>query len=159
MKHKKTNAMRMLERQDITYQMNRYEVTDTHMDGEHVAEMIGVEPSRVFKTLVLENANHAHFVFVIPVNQTLDMKKAAQAVREKKLHLLPLEQLKQVTGYIRGGCSPIGMKSKLPTIIDATATGYEMIYVSGGERGLQIQIEVSDLIQATQAEVSDVSQR
>ncbi len=158
MKHKKTNAMRILERQGISYQMNRYEVTDAHIDGEHVATTIGVEPSQVFKTLVLESVQHAHFVFVIPVNQTLNMKRAAQAVGEKKLHLLPLEQLKPVTGYIRGGCSPIGMKNTFPTVIDAEATKLEMIYISGGERGLQIRLNVSDIVKATHAQVADIIQ-
>lgn len=150
--------MRMLERQGIAYQMNRYEVTDAHIDGEHVATTIGVEPSYVFKTLVLENVQHTYYVFVISVNQTLDMKKAAQAVGEKKLHLLPLNQLKPVTGYIRGGCSPIGMKQMFSTVVDAEATKLEMIYISGGERGLQIQLNVSDLVKVTHAQVVDVIQ-
>ena len=109
-----------------------------------------------YKTLVLENANHDHFVFVIPVNATLDMKKAAHEVGEKKLNLMPLDQLKQVTGFIRGGCSPIGMKHLFPTVIDQSALKREQIYISGGQRGMQIIIAVKDLVAMTNAKVTSV---
>ena len=108
-KTKKTNAMRMLDRAKINYEMNTYEVSDKHQHGEQIAKLVGANVEEVYKTLVLENANHDHYVFVIPVNASLDMKEAAHVVNEKKLHLMPLEQLKQVTGYVRGGCSPIGL--------------------------------------------------
>ncbi|TGS89799.1 Cys-tRNA(Pro) deacylase, partial [bacterium M00.F.Ca.ET.177.01.1.1] len=106
MKQKKTNAMRMLDRQKIKYNVNTYEISDEHMDGTEVAHKVGIEDKYVYKTLVLENSHHQHFVFIIPVSDTLDMKAAANAVNEKKLHLMPLDELKNVTGYIRGGCSP-----------------------------------------------------
>jgi Cys-tRNA(Pro)/Cys-tRNA(Cys) deacylase len=109
-KSKKTNAMRMLDRNHIDYKVNNYPVTEAHMDGTRVAQLVGVSVDEVFKTLVLENAQHEHFVFIIPVNATLNMKLAAKSVKEKKLHLMPLDDLKRVTGYVRGGCSPIGMK-------------------------------------------------
>jgi Cys-tRNA(Pro)/Cys-tRNA(Cys) deacylase len=156
MKQKKTNAMRILDRQKTNYNVNTYEVTDQHMDGTEVANKVGIEDKFVYKTLVLENSNHDHFVFVIPVNATLDMKAAAYAVNEKKLHLMPLDDLKKVTGYIRGGCSPIGMKRQFLTVIDQQATFLNSIYVSGGERGVQIEMAVDDLIDTTHAKVTEV---
>ncbi|MGO3050650.1 Cys-tRNA(Pro) deacylase [Staphylococcus casei] len=156
MKQKKTNAMRILDRQHIQYGVNRYKVSDEHMSGEAVAASVGVDIELIYKTLVLENTNHDHFVFIIPVNDSLDMKSAAQVINEKKLHLMPLDDLKKVTGYVRGGCSPIGMKRLFPTIIDQQAVNLNEIYVSGGERGMQINIAVKDLIEATQAKVAPV---
>ena len=145
-KTKKTNAMRILDRAKINYQMNTYEVTDKHQHGEEIAQ------------LVVENSNHEHYVFVIPVNETLDMKKAAHVVNEKKLNLMPLDQLKQVTGYVRGGCSPIGMKHSFKTTIDASAKNLEKVYISGGQRGMQIIIHVNDLIDMTKAQVESITQ-
>lgn len=112
----------------------------------------------MFKTLVLENANHDHYVFVNPVNATLDMKQAAHVVNEKKLNLMPLDQLKQVTGYIRGGCSPIGMKHQFQTAIDTSVLHLDKVYVSGGQRGMQIIIKVEDLIRMTQAQIEAITQ-
>ncbi|RIN29571.1 Cys-tRNA(Pro) deacylase [Staphylococcus succinus] len=156
MKQKKTNAMRILDRQNIQYGVNRYKVSEEQMSGEDVAASVGVDIDLIYKTLVLENTNHDHFVFIIPVNDSLDMKSAAQVINEKKLHLMPLDDLKKVTGYVRGGCSPIGMKRLFPTIIDQQAVNLNEIYVSGGERGMQINIAVKDLIEATQAKVAPV---
>ncbi|SCU11851.1 ebsC protein [Staphylococcus xylosus] len=158
MKQKKTNAMRILDRQAIDYSVNTYEISTQHLDGEHVAEKVGVDPNHVYKTLVLENAAHEHFVFIIPVNKTLDMKAAAHSVAEKKLNLMPLDHLKKVTGYIRGGCSPIGMKRQFPTVIEQKAESLDSIYISGGDRGVQININVKDLIAVTQAQVMHVIQ-
>ena len=157
-KTKKTNAMRILDRAKINYQMNTYEVTDKHQHGEEIAQLVGAKIEEVFKTLVLENSNHEHYVFVIPVNETLDMKKAAHVVNEKKLNLMPLDQLKQVTGYVRGGCSPIGMKHSFKTTIDASAKNLEKVYISGGQRGMQIIIHVNDLIDMTRAQVESITQ-
>ena len=126
-KTKKTNAMRMLDRAKIDYETNTYEVTEKHQHGEQIAKMVGANVEEVYKTLVLENANHEHFVFVIPVNASLDMKQAAHVVNEKKLNLMPLDQLKQVTGYVRGGCSPIGMKHLFKTTIDRFAQNLDKI--------------------------------
>lgn len=150
--------MRILDSQAIAYSVNTYDISTHHMDGEHVAQKVGVDPDHVYKTLVLENAAHEHFVFIIPVNKTLDMKTAAQSVTEKKLNLMPLEQLKKVTGYIRGGCSPIGMKRQFPTVIDQNAQALDSIYISGGDRGVQINIRVKDLIAVTQAQVMHIIQ-
>ncbi|MBU5271673.1 Cys-tRNA(Pro) deacylase [Staphylococcus caprae] len=156
-KTKKTNAMRMLDRAKIDYETNTYEVTEKHQHGEQIAKMVGANVEEVYKTLVLENANHEHFVFVIPVNASLDMKQAAHVVNEKKLNLMPLDQLKQVTGYVRGGCSPIGMKHLFKTTIDRCAQNLDKIYVSGGQRGMQIIIKVEDLIKMTEAQVSHIT--
>ncbi|MCD8821647.1 Cys-tRNA(Pro) deacylase [Staphylococcus gallinarum] len=148
--------MRMLDRNHIDYKVNNYPVTEAHMDGTRVAQLVGVSVDEVFKTLVLENAQHEHFVFIIPVNATLNMKLAAKSVKEKKLHLMPLDDLKRVTGYVRGGCSPIGMKKLFPTIIDSQSERLDAVYVSGGERGTQIQIKVTDLITQTKAQVTSI---
>ncbi|MGX0910620.1 Cys-tRNA(Pro) deacylase [Staphylococcus caprae] len=156
-KTKKTNAMRMLDRAKIDYETNTYEVTEKHQHGEQIAKMVGANVEEVYKTLVLENANHEHFVFVIPVNASLDMKQAAHVVNEKKLNLTPLDQLKQVTGYVRGGCSPIGMKHLFKTTIDRSAQNLDKIYVSGGQRGMQIIIKVEDLIKMTEAQVAHIT--
>ncbi|MEJ7173539.1 Cys-tRNA(Pro) deacylase [Staphylococcus caprae] len=156
-KTKKTNAMRMLDRAKIDYETNTYEVTEKHQHGEQIAAMVGANVEEVYKTLVLENANHEHFVFVIPVNASLDMKQAAHVVNEKKLNLMPLDQLKQVTGYVRGGCSPIGMKHLFKTTIDRSAQNLDKIYVSGGQRGMQIIIKVEDLIKMTEAQVAHIT--
>ena len=149
--------MRMLDRAKIDYETNTYEVTEKHQHGEQIAKMVGANVEEVYKTLVLENANHEHFVFVIPVNASLDMKQAAHVVNEKKLNLMPLDQLKQVTGYVRGGCSPIGMKHLFKTTIDRSAQNLDKIYVSGGQRGMQIIIKVEDLIKMTEAQVAHIT--
>ncbi|MCD8877997.1 Cys-tRNA(Pro) deacylase [Staphylococcus kloosii] len=159
MKHKKTNAMRILEKANIDYEINKYEVTNKHMDGATVAQIVGVDVKFVYKTLVLENAQHECFVFVIPVEETLNMKQAAHIAQQKKLALLPLERLKQVTGYVRGGCSPIGMKKHFPTYIDESALQLQNVYVSGGERGMQIKIKVNDLDNITMAQYVDVIEK
>ena len=153
----RTNAMRMLDRQKIKYNVNTYEISDEHMDGTEVAHKVGIEDKYVYKTLVLENSHHQHFVFIIPVSDTLDMKAAANAVNEKKLHLMPLDELKNVTGYIRGGCSPIGMKKQFQTVVDQQATCIDSLYISGGERGVQIEMTVDDLIKITKAKVLNVT--
>ncbi|WP_210136706.1 Cys-tRNA(Pro) deacylase [Staphylococcus sp. GDH8C109P] len=157
MKQKKTNAMRMLDRQKIKYNVNTYEISDEHMDGTEVAHKVGIEDKYVYKTLVLENSHHNHFVFIIPVSDTLNMKAAANAVNEKKLQLMPLDELKNVTGYVRGGCSPIGMKKQFQTIVDQQATCIDALYISGGERGVQIEMTVDDLIKITKAKVLNVT--
>ncbi|MCJ1656947.1 Cys-tRNA(Pro) deacylase [Staphylococcus sp. NRL 16/872] len=159
MKHKKTNAMRMLDRAKVDYEVRTFEVSDGHMDGKTIAHIVGANVEDVYKTLVLENANHDHFVFVIPVNETLDLKEAAHVVNEKKLTLMPMENLKQVTGYIRGGCSPIGMKHLFKTTIDQSALERDKIHVSGGQRGIQIVVNIKDLIDITNAQTADILQK
>lgn len=155
-KNKKTNAMRMLDRAKIKYDVHSFEVPEEHLSGVEVAELIQANVKTVFKTLVLENTKHEHFVFVIPVSETLDMKKAAALVGEKKLQLMPLDNLKNVTGYIRGGCSPVGMKTLFPTFVDKSCENYSHISVSGGLRTMQITIAVEDLIAITKGKIGEV---
>ncbi|HAR7073424.1 TPA: Cys-tRNA(Pro) deacylase [Staphylococcus aureus] len=155
-KNKKTNAMRMLDRAKIKYDVHSFEVPEEHLSGAEVAELIQANVKTVFKTLVLENTKHEHFVFVIPVSETLDMKKAAALVGEKKLQLMPLDNLKNVTGYIRGGCSPVGMKTLFPTVVDKSCENYSRISVSGGLRTMQITIAVEDLITITKGKIGAV---
>lgn len=155
-KNKKTNAMRMLDRAKIKYEVHSFEVPEEHLSGAEVAELIQANVKTVFKTLVLENTKHEHFVFVIPVSETLDMKKAAALVGEKKLQLMPLDNLKNVTGYIRGGCSPVGMKTLFPTVVDKSGENYSHISVSGGLRTMQITIAVEDLITITKGKIGAV---
>ncbi|UXU16085.1 Cys-tRNA(Pro) deacylase [Staphylococcus aureus] len=155
-KNKKTNAMRMLDRAKIKYEVHSFEVPEEHLSGQGVAELIQANVKTVFKTLVLENTKHEHFVFVIPVSETLDMKKAAALVGEKKLQLMPLDNLKNVTGYIRGGCSPVGMKTLFPTVVDQSCENYSHISVSGGLRTMQITIAVEDLITITKGKIGAV---
>ncbi|QHK60313.1 Cys-tRNA(Pro) deacylase [Staphylococcus aureus] len=155
-KNKKTNAMRMLDRAKIKYEVHSFEVPEEHLSGAEVAELIQANVKTVFKTLVLENTKHEHFVFVIPVSETLDMKKAAALVGEKKLQLMPLDNLKNVTGYIRGGCSPVGMKTLFPTVVDKSCENYSRISVSGGLRTMQITIAVEDLITITKGKIGAV---
>ncbi|CXT49002.1 Transcriptional regulator [Staphylococcus aureus] len=155
-KNKKTNAMRMLDRAKIKYDVHSFEVPEEHLSGVEVAELIQANVKTVFKTLVLENTKHEHFVFVIPVSETLDMKKAAALVGEKKLQLMPLDNLKNVTGYIRGGCSPVGMKTLFPTVVDKSCENYSHISVSDGLRTMQITIAVEDLIAITKGKIGEV---
>nr|WP_220468713.1 Cys-tRNA(Pro) deacylase [Staphylococcus coagulans] len=150
--------MRMLDQAKVEYEIRTFPVSDAHIEGHEVAALIQAETDTVYKTLVLENDDHAHFVFVIPVNAHLDMKAAAAAVNEKKLHLMPLDDLKKVTGYIRGGCSPIGMKTHFPTTIHAAVLACETVFVSAGQRGVQMGVAPEDLIRMSQAQTVDVIQ-
>ncbi len=157
MKQKKTNAMRILENEGIKYDVRTFKMGKEHIEGQEVAELIGASPEQVFKTLLFINNNHDPYVFVIPVEGNLNMKHAAQAVGEKKLHLLPLQELTKVTGYIRGGCSPVGMKHLYPTVIDASAEQQETIFVSAGHRGVQMEVNVEELAKVTNAKIADVA--
>ncbi|QLK85479.1 Cys-tRNA(Pro) deacylase [Staphylococcus sp. 17KM0847] len=156
-KMKKTNAMRILDRAKIMYETRTFEVDDEHIEGLEVAKRIDVSEKQVYKTLVLENAQREHFVFVVPVSAHLDMKAAAASVGEKKLHLMPLEDLKKITGYIRGGCSPIGMKTQFPTVIDASVEQFDQMFVSAGQRGVQMGLAPQALIEVVNAEVKSIA--
>ncbi|TRZ36628.1 Cys-tRNA(Pro) deacylase [Niallia circulans] len=152
----KTNAMRILDGLHISYTTHSYENKDGKIDGISVAEKIGVDKRQVFKTLVLQDGGKEPYVFIIPVQDELDLKKAAKAVQAKKVEMAPVKDIQKLTGYIRGGCSPIGMKKKYQTILDDSAEGLPSIVVSGGKIGLQMELEVSDLIQATDAAIENV---
>lgn len=134
----KTNVMRMLDKAKITYSTAEYEVDESDLSGTHIAEVTGMNPETVFKTLVSKGDKTGHCVFCIPCAMEVDLKKAAKITGNKKVEFLPLKELLPTTGYIRGGCSPIGMKKKFPTFIHESAKDFETISVSGGMRGLQV---------------------
>ena len=141
----KTNVMRILESAGILYHTMEYEVDENDLSGVHVAEQLGQDPDMIFKTLVLKGDKGGYYVCCIPVAAELDLKKVAKAVGAKKVEMIPMKELLPVTGYIRGGCSPIGMKKQFPTYIEETAILFDEIAVSGGIRGEQIFVKPDDL--------------
>lgn len=155
-KIQKTNAARLLDRAKINYRLVPYEVDENNLAADHVAESLGEDIRCVFKTLVLKGERTGHFVCVVPGNCEVDLKKAARAAGDKKADLIPMKELLPLTGYIRGGCSPIGMKKAFPTFFHSTAVDFPVIYVSAGVRGLQFKIAPSDLIGYVRAEVTDL---
>ncbi|NRS46557.1 Cys-tRNA(Pro) deacylase [Brevibacillus sp. HB2.2] len=157
MKQGKTNAMRILDKEKIAYTMLTYATDDGKIDGIAVAQKIGREENVVYKTLISQGTSKSYYVFVIPVEAELDLKKAAKAVGEKKIEMIPVKEITKVSGYIRGGCSPVGMKKLFPTVIDQRAQSLETIIVSGGNIGVQIEMAVEGLLQATKGSLADVS--
>lgn len=155
-KFNKTNAMRILDSLNIEYDYMTYECEDGHIDGVSVAHKTGQNPESVFKTLVAVGHSKELYVFCIPVEYELDLKKAAKSSNEKNIEMLPLKELTKNTGYIRGGCSPIGMKKHYKTFIDETALLQDKILVSAGVIGTQIIIKPDDLIVAAEAEYADL---
>lgn len=153
----KTNAMRILDSKKIKYDWITYDSNDGKIDGVSVAHKIGKDPMEVYKTLVAQGNSKNIFVFIIPVEAELDLKKAAKAAGEKKVEMIPVKDIQKWTGYIRGGCSPIGMKKSYATFIDQTASELEMIIVSGGKIGAQVQLSVEDLKQVTNATFVEIS--
>ena len=149
----KTNVARLLDKAGVTYELIPYEVDENDLSAVHVASSLGEDVEQVFKTIVLRGDRTGHFVCIIPGEHEVDLKMAAKASGNKKCELLPLKELLPVTGYIRGGCSPIGMKKRFPTYIHSTCLDYPYIYVSAGVRGLQLKISPQDIIHAVQAEV------
>lgn len=152
----KTNAARLLDRAGIPYRLIPYEFDPDDLAAQHVADALGEDINRVFKTLVLKGERAGYFVCVVPGNAEVDLKKAARAAGAKKADLIPMKELLPLTGYIRGGCSPIGMKKPFPTFIHQTATDFDRIYVSAGQRGLQFEINPNDLIRFVSAEATDL---
>ncbi|MGM9735235.1 MAG: Cys-tRNA(Pro) deacylase [Candidatus Cryptobacteroides sp.] len=148
----KTNAARLLDRAGIRYALVPYEVDENDLAAAHVAESLSEPIERVFKTLVLHGDRTGHIVCVVPGDTEIDLKALAKASGNKKVEMIPMKDLLSVTGYIRGGCSPIGMKKKFPTFINSTALEHDTIFISAGVRGLQIEIAPSDLISFTSAE-------
>ncbi|MDF2886632.1 MAG: ybaK/ebsC protein [Lacrimispora sp.] len=145
----KTNAMRMLDKAGIAYDIREYTVDEQDLSGSHAADMLGVDHGSVFKTLVLKGEKTGYFVCCIPVDGELDLKKTAKLTGDKKVEMISVKDLLSVTGYIRGGCSPVGMKKHFPTWIDITAENYPEIVVSAGVRGQQIVIEPKRLADFT----------
>lgn len=152
----KTNAMRILEQHKISYQAHSYSHGKEPPDGATVAKLLGQDPSRVFKTLVTKGGND-YFVFVLPVLKELDLKKAAKAVGVKSVEMIPVKDINKVTGYIRGGCSPVGMKKLYKTVFASESGNNDTIIVSGGRVGLQIETSPKDLVNLLNSSVQDIT--
>ncbi|MFN7250168.1 MAG: Cys-tRNA(Pro) deacylase [Anaerobacillus sp.] len=148
--------MRMLDKEKMKYEIYTYESEDGKIDGVSVAKKIDQDVRIVFKTLVAQGASKQYFVFVVPVEKELDLKKAAKSVGEKKVELIPVKDITKLTGYVRGGCSPIGMKKLFPTVLDDHGQDIPSIIVSGGKIGIQLQLAVSDLAKITKAEFASL---
>jgi Cys-tRNA(Pro)/Cys-tRNA(Cys) deacylase len=153
----KTNAVRLLESRDVPFALASYQVDEQALDAVTAAARLGVEPDRVFKTLVTRSDRGEIFVFCIPGPAELDLKKAARAVDRKKMEMVRAGELLELTGYVRGGCSPIGMKKPYPLIVDESVELFEAVYVSAGARGLQIVIGPAALLAASGAALADVA--
>lgn len=153
----KTNAMRLLTQAGIDYELREYKVDEEHLAGIYVAEQTGLPVEQVFKTLVAHGEKQGYLVFCIPAAEELDLKKAAQVVGDKKIELVHVKELLGLTGYIRGGCSPVGMKKKFPTYFDETAILFDRIAVSAGVRGGQIFVEREQLISYLDAKCADLT--
>ena len=157
-KIEKTNAARLLDRAKIKYELIPYVVDENNLAATHVAEQLGEDIAMVFKTLVLVGDRTGHIVCVVPGNHEVDLKAAARASGNKWVEMIPMKELLPTTGYIRGGCSPIGMKKRFPTYVHSSAMEHDAIYISAGVRGLQIRITPTDLISFVGAEVAEISQ-
>ncbi len=153
----KTNAVRLLENANIAFTAHEYDVSDGEIDAQSIARKLGVEGDQVFKTLVAETPDKAHFVFIVPAVASLNLKKAARAAGAKSIAMIKQKELLPLTGYIHGGCSPIGMKKLFPTFIDETAILFEKIFVSGGKVGLNLEIAPEDLAGFVPAEFADLA--
>ncbi len=151
----KTNAMRLLDAAGFVYQTHRVQ-TDTATSGMQVAALLGVQGARLFKTLVTQGKQNGYYVFIIPAQNELDLKKAALAVGEKSIMMLPERNLLPLTGYVHGGCSPIGMKKHFPTVLQESALTFDTIYFSAGKRGQQIEMNPRDLQNMLSLDVADV---
>ncbi len=152
----KTNVMRMLENAGISYETASYPVDESDLSGEHAASELGIDPDTAFKTLVCRDEKGAFHVFCVPVSCELDLKKCAVAAGVKRVEMIHVRELLPLTGYLRGGCSPIGMKKKFPTLIDETATLFERIYVSAGVRGTFVLLDPRDLVGIAEASFCDL---
>lgn len=153
----KTNAARILDRLKIKYELIEYTVDPDNLAADHVADELGEPIERVFKTLVLHGDRNGHLVCVVAGNREVDLKKAAKASGNKKVEMIPMKELLPLTGYIRGGCTSIGMKKHFPTFISSEAAEFPFIYVSAGKRGLQLKLSPADLAKAAQASFADIA--
>ena len=154
-KEEKTNVMRTLEQKKIPYTAHSYD-PDGPIDGVSVAQILGQPPEQVFKTLVTKGASGAYYVFDIPVAENLDLKKGAKAVGEKSIAMLPQKELLPLTGYVHGGCSPVGMKKQFPTVFHETVNELALVAVSAGKIGHQVQVKPDDLLNLLRAKTADV---
>ncbi|MDX8419792.1 Cys-tRNA(Pro) deacylase [Stecheria sp. CLA-KB-P133] len=156
-KEAKTNAMRMLDSAHVNYVLHTYDTSDGQIDGLAVARKCGEDPEQVFKTLVTQGNDKNFYVFVVPVENELDLKSCARSVGVKSVEMIHVRDLLKTTGYIRGGCSPIGMKKKYTTVYDETIVLFDTVLVSGGRIGTQVEIAPSDLIRITDGITADIS--
>lgn len=152
----KTNVARLLDKAKVPYELISYEVDESDLSAVHVAEQLGENIELVFKTIVLHGDKGGFFVCVVPGEHEIDLKKAAKVSGNKKCELLAMKELLPVTGYIRGGCSPIGMKKRLPTYLHESASLCEYVYISAGQRGLQVKLSPADLLREAQAVYADI---
>ena len=153
----KTNVMRILDQKKIPYTAHSYPHGKDAVDGVTVANLTGMDPASVFKTLVAVGASKRNYVFVIPVAKELDLKKAAKAVGEKSIAMIHVSEITPLTGYVRGGCSPIGMKKRFPTVLDRSSEAQEQIAVSAGKIGSQVRLAPSDLLNLTGGSTADLT--
>lgn len=153
----KTNAARILDRENIAYEPLHYSIDDGKVDGISVAEKIGYPASTVYKTLVAVGASKTHYVFLVPAAEELDLKLAAKASGEKKIEMVPVKEILPLTGYVRGGCSPFGMKKPFATFLAREADGLEEIIVSAGKIGSQIKLSPNDLLQVTKGQLAELT--
>lgn len=153
----KTNAARLLDKAGVKYDLIPYEVDENDLAAGHVAAQLGEPVEQVFKTLVLHGDRTGYFVCVVPGDREVDLKRAAKVSGNKKAEMIPMKDLLPVTGYIRGGCSPVGMKKAFPTFLHESAMAYPFIYVSAGMRGLQIRVAPADLVAFTRCVVADIA--
>lgn len=153
----KTNVMRILDKENIVYNIYTYEVKDNSIDGISVANKLGISVEKVFKTLVTKGHSGDFYVFVIPVAKELNLKAAARSVEEKSVEMIKVNDMLKITGYIRGGCSPIGMKKAYTTVIDESSVDLDRIIVSGGKIGFHVEINPKDLIRLVNAKTSSIT--
>lgn len=153
----KTNALRLAESGNLAYEAFEYDISDGLIDAKSIAAKLGRSEDEIFKTLVAEAPGHEHFVFIVPAAGELDLKKAARAAQRKSIELIPLKELLPLTGYVHGGCSPLGMKKLFPTYLDETALLFDRIWVSGGRVGLNIAVEPDKLLQLINGEFADIA--
>ena len=157
-KEAKTNAMRMLDRQKIKYEAFPYEC-DEFIDGIHSADLIGAPYEQSFKTLIMEGKSGGYYVFVVPIEKEVDRKAAARAVGEKAVDMIHVKDILKISGYVRGGCSPLGMKKTYPTVYDASAGDFSEIYVSGGRIGLTLKVPLKPLLEVTNGKLADITMK
>lgn len=155
-KEEKTNAIRLLEQKKLQFKVHDYSLSEA-VSGMEVADYLQENPDRVFKTLVTVGKSATHYVFLVPVNRELDLKKAAKSVNEKSIEMIKAKELLPLTGYIHGGCSPVGMKKFFPTVIDAGAEKFDEILFSGGKIGLQIEMSLSELQKIITFQLADIA--
>ena len=148
--------MGILDKMKIKYERNSYEC-DEFIDGLHSADLIGAPYEQSFKTLVMEGKSGGHYVFVVPIEKEVDRKAAAKSVGEKTVDMIHVKDLTKITGYIRGGCSPLGMKKNYPVVFDQSAENFEEIYVSGGRVGLTLKVPLKDLLDVTQGKLAPIT--